>query len=119
MAGPSSDATAEIRDPREFGADSDGPRHDGPDFGDEPDSSTMAAGDEANVPGSDIDAPFDFPTPQRPFENLAALPADLQEAFEAFKLAILHHKLSQWQEVASADVVAALRALEAMALAPA
>jgi hypothetical protein len=46
------------------------------------------------------------------------LPPDLGEAFESFKLAILHHKLSGWQEIACADVVAALQALQQLALAP-
>ena len=44
--------------------------------------------------------------------NLAELPTDLAEAFEAFKLAILHHKLDGWQQVTSADVLASLEALK-------
>jgi len=56
--------------------------------------------------------------PFRPFADLAPLPPDLSEAFESFKLAILHHKVSGWQEVACADVVAALQALQQLALAP-
>lgn len=56
--------------------------------------------------------------PVRPFEHLAALPSDLNEAFELFKLAILHHKISAWQEVACRDVVAALDALKQLATAP-
>lgn len=54
----------------------------------------------------------------RPFENLAALPDDLAEAFETFKLAILHHKLSGWQEIPRDDVLASLEALKELALAP-
>jgi len=56
--------------------------------------------------------------PFRPFENLAELPADLNEAFESFKLAILHHKISTWQEVSAETVVSALEALKQLALAP-
>jgi len=105
------EGTAEIRDP---GEGSDGPRYEEADFGDEgpSDSAAEGAGTEH------AEAPYDVAAPQRPFENLAALPSDLQEAVEAFKLAILHHKLAEWREVSTTDVVAALRALEQLALAP-
>ncbi len=55
----------------------------------------------------------------RPFENLPALPDDLREAFETFKLAILAHKLTQWQNISRDDVLAVLEALKQLALAPA
>lgn len=57
--------------------------------------------------------------PFRPFENLPPLPPDLNEPFEAFKLGILHHKLSGWQEVSCQDVLAVLESLKQLALAPA
>ncbi len=57
--------------------------------------------------------------PTRPFENLSPLPPDLNEAFEAFKLAVLHHRLSGWQDVSLDDVLATLDALKALAMAPA
>ena len=60
----------------------------------------------------------DLGEPIRPFAELAELPDDLQEAFEAFKLSILRHKLSHWKEVARDDVLASLDALRALALAP-
>lgn len=53
----------------------------------------------------------------RPFARLAELPADLSEAFESFKLAILRHKLAGWDEVGREDVLAALEALKQLALA--
>lgn len=56
--------------------------------------------------------------PVRPFEHLAALPPDLNDAFELFKLAILHHKISAWQEVSCRDVLSALDALKQLATAP-
>lgn len=62
------------------------------------------------------DRPVD---PVRPFENLPALPPDLNEAFEGFKLAVLSHKVSGWQEISLNDVLAVLDALKALALAPA
>jgi hypothetical protein len=55
----------------------------------------------------------------RPLENLPCLPQDLADAFEAFKLAIVHHRLAGWSEVSSDDVLAALDALEQLVLAPA
>jgi hypothetical protein len=57
-------------------------------------------------------------SPVRPFENLPKLPDDLQEAVECFKLAILAHKLTGWEDVSRDDVVAALNALKQLALAP-
>jgi hypothetical protein len=49
---------------------------------------------------------------------LPPLPADLHEAFEAFKLAIIHHRISNWQEVSCADVLLTLDSLRQLAEAP-
>jgi len=57
--------------------------------------------------------------PFRPFENLPAMPADLNEAFELFKLAVISHKLAGWQDIAMEDVLAVLDALKQLARAPA
>ena len=54
----------------------------------------------------------------RPFESLGELPDDLADAFEAMKLAILAHKLSNWDDVPREDVLASLDALKALAVAP-
>jgi hypothetical protein len=61
----------------------------------------------------------DEPLAVRPFENLPALPADLRDAFDGFKLAIIHHRISNWQEVSREDVLATLEALRQLVLAPA
>lgn len=55
----------------------------------------------------------------RPFENLPPLPADVNDAFEAYKLCILRHKLSGWSEISSDDMISSLEALKMLALAPA
>lgn len=55
----------------------------------------------------------------RPFESLPALPSDVNEAFELFKLAILSHKVSGWRDIARDDVLSVLDALRQLALAPA
>lgn len=49
--------------------------------------------------------------PQRLFENLPPLPPDLDEAMEMFKLAILNHKLANWNQVTKDDVLLVLAAL--------
>lgn len=54
----------------------------------------------------------------RPFANLPQLPDDLADAFESYKLAILHHKLTGWQDIKLADVLATLDALKQLAQAP-
>ena len=81
---------------------------------DESNSATVADDDSFN-PQSEIRNPK---SAIRPFENLADLPADLAEAFEQYKLAILHHKLVGWQEISRADVLASLDALKQLATAP-
>jgi hypothetical protein len=101
----------------------DGPRHDGPDFGDEKgadDGSNSTHGtakeDGATIyAGDDERETIDF---VRPFANLAELPTDLTAAFDAFKLAVLFHKNEGWQQVTRDDVLASLDALKALALAP-
>ncbi|HEX3726829.1 MAG TPA: hypothetical protein VHV08_11330 [Pirellulales bacterium] len=55
--------------------------------------------------------------PSRPFENLPPLPPDVGDAFEAYKLCILRHKLSGWQELSRETLLASLTALEQLALA--
>jgi hypothetical protein len=56
--------------------------------------------------------------PTRPFAALPAMPSDLNEAFELFKLAILNHKVSGWREIARDDVLGVLDALRQLATAP-
>lgn len=57
--------------------------------------------------------------PRQPFAALPSLPADVSDAFEAFKLCILRHKLAGWSEISASDILAALDALKELALAPA
>jgi len=57
--------------------------------------------------------------PVKPLEDLPPLPDDLAEAFEAFKLALLKHKLSGWCDVACDDVLRSLDGLKRLAVAPA
>lgn len=94
----------------------------------EDDDSEEDDGEETAAVGTVDAVPFDVPdsaaqsvesaAPVRPFEKLPALPDDLQEAFEVFKLAILAHKLTGWQEISRDDLLAVLDALKQLALAP-
>ena len=96
------------------------PLDEGPDFGDEQASGSQAGGqrsDEGAAIYADdqVEPVVDF---VRPFENLSDLPEDLAEAFESFKLAILHHKMDGWQEISREDVLASIAALKELVLAP-
>lgn len=68
-------------------------------------------------PGSDSSSTATV-DPVRPFHNLPKLPDDLAEAFEHFKLAILAHKLTEWNEISCGEVLAVLDSLKQLALAP-
>ena len=78
---------------------------------------TTLRGDSVPLDAADSYA-GDEPPPIRPFENLPALPPDLRDAFDGFKLAIIHHRISNWQEVSREDVLATLEALRQLTLAP-
>ena len=104
------DATSGNRDEPGYAA---GPNYaDGRDFGDE---SSAVGIDE---PDEERGVEHEPPPAVRPFEQLAELPADVAEAFESFKLAILHHKLAGWAEISCRDLIGALESLKQLALAP-
>jgi hypothetical protein len=48
---------------------------------------------------------------------LPSLPSDVTEAFDAYKLCILKHKLANWEEISRDDLLASLDALKELALA--
>jgi hypothetical protein len=93
-----------------------GPHYDGPDFGDELARSSHGGDDEADwLDGAPSVPPVEL---VRPFESLPDLPDDLAEAFDAMKLAILHHKRDGWRSIAESDLLRTLDALKALATAP-
>jgi hypothetical protein len=82
---------------------------------DEADSESLDGEPEASEPMAQASAaPL-----LRPFESLPPLPADLNEAFELMKLAILAHKVCGWTEIARDDVLSMLESLKQLAMAPA
>jgi hypothetical protein len=96
-----------------------GPRLEGPDFGDSSDSHAGAGGPAGSTAGqASSGTPEDAVELVRPFEGLPDLPDDLQEAMDALKLAILHHKADGWQAIGVADVLRVLDGLKALATAP-
>jgi hypothetical protein len=102
----------------EFGEVAEGPRHEGPDFGDE-DAGHAHAGSPAMSAKGDDDASAASPPVERvrPFASLVDLPDDVADAVERFKLLILKHRSEGWRELPCDDLVAALDALRQFALA--
>lgn len=95
--------------------------------GDMDDEPVAAASREsaASVDSDESDAPFDADgesgdkAPRvRPFADLAKLPDDVADAFEQFKLVILSHKMTGWDLISRDDLLGALDALKALAVAP-
>jgi hypothetical protein len=82
-------------------------------------SSNPAPFDDDEDNTSHASQPAESAAAFRPFENLPAMPADVNEAFELFKLAIIGHKLCGWQDIALDDLLAILDSLKRLAIAPA
>ncbi len=93
----------------------EGPRPDGPDFGDEDDTSpspqASAAADD-DVPPWEDEGVSAEPS-ESPFARLPSLPVDMAEALEQFKLAIIRHRADGWRDVSQADTLQSLDALKA------
>ena len=96
--------------------DVQGPRHEGPDFGDE-----EASGGQSRSLAAVESQPEYSPPPIKlvqPFAELPTLPDDLADAFESFKLALLRHKTDGWQHVSLSDALKAIDSLKSLVLAP-
>lgn len=50
----------------------------------------------------------------RPFEDLPVLPEDVEEAFEAMKIAILNHKLAKWTRISRTEMLKVLDSLKTL-----
>jgi hypothetical protein len=84
--------------------------------GDDSDDAEDDGGGDAHSVASSQASPAEL---VRPFAHLPSLPADISDAFEAYKLCILRHKLAGWSEISQGDLLASLDALKELALAPA
>ncbi len=91
----------------------------------EPATEAEAKAAAANKPDSDNDDDADNEEdddsePQelsRPFENLPDLPSDVADAFEAYKLVIIRHKLNDWEDISRDDMLMTLDSLKALVVA--
>lgn len=91
----------------------------GPNLGEGPDFGEADGG--TSGPVAEMRVPADYAAqeaPVRPFENLPALPDDVADAFEQFKLIILRHKAERWSEIGRDDLLACLESLKQLAMAP-
>ncbi len=90
-----------------------GPAAEGPDFGDEGDSSSATATAEIEGDAADEGDPG-IPNNARAFAELPSLPEDLSTAFEDLKLAVLRHKVTNWQAVQPSEIRAHLDAIQTL-----
>lgn len=98
----------------------EGPVYEGPDFGDESsqsESNRKASADRAQAEQETTAPPSSAGI--RPFESFTDLPEDVEEATNAFKVAIIRHKTDSWSEISSEDLIGVLAALQQLALIPA
>jgi len=103
----SDEATSTKDAPR---AVAEGPRPDGPDFGNDENGSIATD----NFEDSNDDQAWEETEPaESPFASLPSLPVDFAEALEQFKLAIIRHRAGGWSEVSESDVLKALDAHKA------
>ena len=93
---------------------SEGPRYDGPDFGDESDSSGAIATADDALYDEVVDAPAEPMV--SPFASLPTLPVDVADALEQFKLAVIRHRTRNWEEFSRDDLLRTLEALRQFAL---
>lgn len=88
-----------------------GPLYEGPDFGDEAEASKDSLSEE------DDDVPFEVEEDGNrdpivnPFAGLPALPTDVAEALEQFKLAVVRHRASKWTEISQDSMLSVVDAL--------
>ena len=95
----------------------EGPRPDGPDFGDE-DSGSSPKGNSSDDAEEMVSAISEAAGPKiRPFESFTDLPDDITDAINSFKIAIIKHKADEWQDISIEDLHAVLDALKSLATA--
>jgi hypothetical protein len=97
----------------------EGPVYEGPDFGeqdpmrstdDHESRSDSRNSQSINDQYEDVE-PVSKPN-VRPFESFVDLPEDVEEATNAFKVAIIRHRAAEWEEISQSDMFALLDALK-------
>jgi len=92
---------------------SSGPAAEGPDFGDEGESSVATIVDKTGEE-AEGDEGSSAPNTARMFAELPSLPEDLSLVFEDLKLAVLRHKVTNWQAVQPSEIRAHLDAIQTL-----
>ena len=97
-----------------------GPVHEGPDWGDDgpPNSSGSKSSDsskETDSESSSDEPAASKPHAIKPFESFKNLPDDVMDAASAFKVSIIKHKATQWEECPQEDLLGMLDALKQLA----
>jgi len=94
----------------------DGPLKEKPDFGDEG-PGTYERAEQTDDSAIEMSAPNSPAALLSPFSDLPTLPVDLAECLEQFKIAIIRHRSSGWQDLTPTEVCKVLDALRGFALA--
>jgi hypothetical protein len=88
-----------------------GPVYEAPDFGDEEELMSMGGTTDGTSGNTAVADPDSTPSPTvQPFAGLPELPDDLTDAVESFKLALLRHKSSKWENVSAETIEKYLQA---------
>jgi len=97
----------------DFDDRSSGPAAEGPDFGDDGESSVATIVDKTTEDTTG-DNGSTAPNVARMFAELPSLPEDLSTVFEDLKLAVLRHKVTNWQAVQPSEIRAHLDAIQTL-----
>ena len=92
----------------------EGPVHEGPDFGDQDESGRSEKQDSVDDNPAQESEP-EKPHQIKPFEAFTDLPDDVMEVAGQFKVAIIKHKLNDWQEIEKDQMLGLLDALKQLA----
>jgi hypothetical protein len=93
-----------------------GPLDEEPDFGDEGSGEYQRA-EQTDDSAIEMNAPNTPAAMLSPFSDLPTMPVDIAECMEQFKIAIIRHRSSGWQDIMPSDVCKVLDALRGFAMA--
>jgi hypothetical protein len=93
-----------------------GPLDEDPDFGDEGSGEYQRA-EQTDDSAIEMSVPNTPAALLSPFSDLPTMPVDIAECMEQFKIAIIRHRSSGWQDIMPSDVCKVLDALRGFAMA--